>query len=297
LKTECTHIRQLLSEYIDGMLDASEMSAIRGHLHECADCNREYEALSFLVKQLGDMHTVKVPDDFLEKFHKRIEARSWLDKIKEFLSVVPDRIPIEAVAFALTAVLVLSILYFFPAQEKVMLKPPEKNVTELKAEHGNPAVQIARNGHSVEEPVELQKPAAQNVEKRIPVKLALSLTTTQTSAPIPSQSVSYGNSGGDSSGDDPGLFSSEDNSTHKILPIEVNSKIDEMIKSSGGTLISRDYNSDTGYPSHIALEIPASEYPRFISKIENLGSLQTRAPSLPKESGASKIVIQIELSN
>jgi hypothetical protein len=297
LKTECTHIKKLLSAYMDGMLDASEMSDVREHLHACTDCSREHEALRSLIMELGNIPAVKSPDDFLIKVHEKIERHSFLDRIWGLFDFTRTRITIEAAAFALTAVLILSIFYFFPSQEKITTEAPPQNVAELKTSQGNPAVQTAGNSPSIEQSVKAQLPAVQTPEKRIPIKLALSLMTTQTTSPIPSQSVSYGNSEVESSGENPGLPADEDESAHKILPIEINSKIDEMIKSVGGTLISRDYNSETGYPSHVALEIPVIGYSRFIAKIENLGILQTKAPSLPKESRDSKIVIQIELSN
>jgi hypothetical protein len=295
LKSECPHIRQILSEYIDGTLDAPAITAVSDHLQGCKDCRREHEALRSLIMELGNIPIVKTPDNFLAKVHERIERHSFLDWIRYIFDFTRIRIPIEAAAFALTAVLILSIFYFFPTQEKVMTKAPAKDVTELKAERGNTAVQTAGNSNPAEQSVETPSSAAETPKKKIPIKLDLSLQTMQTVGPIPSQSVSYGNSGAGSSSDQ-GLLSAGDDSPHKILPIEVNSKIDEMIKSVKGTLVSRDYN-ETGYPSHVALEIPAAEYPQFISRIESLGVLQTKAPSLPKGSVDSMIEIQIELSN
>jgi hypothetical protein len=295
LKSECPRVKQLLSEYLDGVLEAPEMAAITGHLQGCLHCSREHEALKAMVAGLKDMPLVKAPDNFLAKVHEKIEKHSALDRIRDFFDLTRIRIPVEAAAFALTAVLVLSIFYFFTAQEKVIIKAPAKDAVELKAEPEDSAARTALESHPVEQPAETQPPA--QIPKTIPVKLALSLTTTRTTDPIPSQSVSYGKSGADALNDDPGLSSDRGGSGQKILPIEVNAKVDEMIKSVEGTLLSRDVKDETGYPGHLTAEIPAVNYRRFISEIEALGVLQTPAPEISWESSQDKIFIQMEFTS
>jgi hypothetical protein len=296
LKSECPQIRQLLSEYIDGVLEAPEMTAITKHLQGCLHCSRERDALKAVVTGLKDIPMVKAPDNFLEKVYEKIEKHSMLDRIRDFFDLTRIGIPVEAAAFALTAVLILSILYFFPAQEKVIIKAPAKNSVELKAERENGVAQTARDSRPVEQPVEAQPPA-QTPEKRIPVKLALSLMTTQTAGPIPSQSISYGSSGAEALDDDTGLSSDRVDSAQKILPIEVNSKVDEIIKSVGGTLISRDFKADTGYPRRLTAEIPAINYRRFITEIETLGILKTPATDVSGGSAQDKVFIQMDFTS
>jgi hypothetical protein len=297
LKSECPQIRELLSEYMDGVLEAPTMTAVNEHLKGCLLCSREHEALRSLVTGLRDIPVVNAPDNFLAKVHEKIEKHSMLERLRKFFFFTHIRIPVEAAAFALTAVLILSIFYFFPAQEKVIINPPLSDMTELKADQENPVVQNARDKHSIEQPVETKSPASQTPEKRISAKLSISLTTTQSADAIPSQSVSYGNSGAESLSDDLGLSSTLDDSAHRTLPIEVNSKIDEMIKSVGGTLISRDYKVETGYPRRLTAEIPAENYHRFISEIETLGGLKVPAPEISSGSAQDKVFIQMEFTS
>jgi hypothetical protein len=294
LKSECNHIRQLLSEYIDGMLDASEMAAVQGHLHECADCSREYEALSSLVRKLGDIRAIKVPDDFLAKVHQKIEKPSFLGRVRDLFDFSRFRIPVEAAAFALTAVLILSLFYILPNEEKTKITQPvavkAPSITGNKPQTAQPS----QGAYSVSQSTETPPPAAITVPKQVVVKMAMSLNITQTTNPVPSQSVSYGDSGIDiDSLQD--IWSDENYSTRKVLPIEINSKIDEVIKSAGGVLVSRENKAETGYPARLSVEIPGGNYRKFISQIGAIGVMKTRAPALQEVQ--DKVLIQLEFTS
>jgi hypothetical protein len=296
LKSECTYITELLPEYIDGLLDASGMAAVQGHLHECKDCNREYEILTSLVKKLGDIETVNAPADFLAKVHRKIERRSIKDWVRNLFNFSRFRIPIEAAAFALTAVLVLSLFYILPNEEKTKTTQPMSGNAPLTAGTEIRAARTSGDDSSTRQPNVTPPPVAGTETKQAVVKLTMSLNTTQTASPIPSQSVSYGNPETESENDFQDFWSEENDSTRKMLPIEINSKIDEVIKSVGGTFVSRKYKTKTGYPAHLAVEIPAKNYGRFISQIGNLGVLKTQAPALPAESPQDKVLIQLEFT-
>jgi len=297
LKPECPHIRQLLSEYIDGVLDTVNMTAVMEHLHACEDCSREHEALKSLIRELGNIRAVKAPDNFLEKLHDRMRDDSFFDRIREILSFTRIRFPVELAAFATTAILILFLFNFFPTKEKAVIGNFGNDKAQSALDQGTLPAQTADNQNSAGQPVESSNPATQTREQRIPVKLALSLTNGQDNTPIPSQSVSFGNSGTGHTDDDPDIWPSENDSTkNKIQPDDVNLKIDEIIKSVEGTVLSRDYQAETGYPAHLKLDIPGINYRRFISKIKTLGALQAPAPALPEGSEDARVLIQIELT-
>ncbi len=71
---ECAEIKQHLSGYLDGVLDAQTIAIVDEHLSACKGCKQELESLHSLVKELGAMGPVKAPDDFLEKFHERLTS-------------------------------------------------------------------------------------------------------------------------------------------------------------------------------------------------------------------------------
>jgi hypothetical protein len=298
LKSECANIRQLLSEYIDGMLDASEMSAVRGHLHACTDCNREYEALNSLVRKMGDIHAVKTPDDFLAKVHEKINERpSLMDRIRDLFDFSRIRIPIEAAAFALTAVLILSLFYILPNEEKTKITQPAAENSQLTSGQEIRTAQIPEGSSSAKPSMETFPPVPRTEAGQTIVKLALSLNTAQTSSPIPSQSVSFGNSETESENSFQNIWPDENEPARRILPIEINSKIDEMIKSVGGVIMSREYKTETGYPARLTAEMPANNYRKFISEAAALGALKTPAPALKEGPPQDKVLIQLEFTS
>jgi predicted anti-sigma-YlaC factor YlaD len=50
---ECAKIKDLLSEYIDGTLDAQPKALIDEHLLACPKCNEELASLKTLIRELG----------------------------------------------------------------------------------------------------------------------------------------------------------------------------------------------------------------------------------------------------
>jgi hypothetical protein len=295
LKSRCPEIRQLLSEYIDGVLDATEMTAVKEHLQGCDNCSRDHEALISMIRELGNIGMVKAPDNFLEKFHDRIRDDSFFDRLREIFSFMRVRFPVELAAFAVTALLILFFFNFFPNEEKLM--NPGNDSTQSAMNHQELPAQTNEDRHLINQPVIASNQAAQTRENRVPVKLALSLITEQEINPIPSQSVSYGNSETGTSDQGLDIWPPEIDSVKTILqPDDVNLKIDEMVKAVEGTLISRDYRPETGYPAHLTLDIPAGNYRLFITKIKTLGSLNAPAPALPDGSEETGVLVQVELT-
>lgn len=61
---ECNEIRELLSLYIDQMLDADEQKEVEKHLSVCEACNQEYQDLNEVHLLLSGMDPVPVPEAF-----------------------------------------------------------------------------------------------------------------------------------------------------------------------------------------------------------------------------------------
>lgn len=299
MKPECTHTRRLLSDYIDGVLDTAKTTAVSEHLHVCRDCAREHEALKSLIMEMGNIRSVKAPEDFIERLHKRINKASILDRIRESLSFTQIRIPVEMAAFATTVLLVLFFFYLFPSVEKDIVPKPGNRGVEFAMDHEDSQVRPPVNQDQTGQPADIPSPAPRIEERQIPVRLALSLTTRQETVQIPSQSVSYGNSIAGDMSDDPYLWQTEkENDTKEIIitPDEVNLKIDEIIKFVEARVISRENNTENGYPSSLTLSIPGVNYRRFIARLDNLGALETPAPALQDVPDNASVLIQMELS-
>jgi len=160
----CARIKELLSEYVDGVLDAQTRAGIKEHIATCVSCQKEMEELKVLVEDLGSLKHAKAPDDFLDRLHKRIEPRFGFGKIINTL-FVPMRVklPVQLVTVTATAVLVFSIIHVqqpekqFPekplkdapmisAKEKVkpeLMKEPSEPLSERKIVAPKPASQKA----------------------------------------------------------------------------------------------------------------------------------------------------------
>ncbi len=108
----CDDIRELMSESIDGRLDAERQKLLSAHLAECADCRREFDELKQAVSLVHKVEPVQPPSDLLQKIHSRIrEPRSRVvefppagreedgraaGKVRHFFSLPQTRVAIAA---------------------------------------------------------------------------------------------------------------------------------------------------------------------------------------------------------
>lgn len=108
---ECSRVKELLSEYIDGSLDAQAGAAVKDHVSICNGCQEELASLSAMVEELGTLEPVQAPADFLEKIHERMEPRLRLSRIiRKLFMPFHIKIPLELAAAATMAILVLAVL-------------------------------------------------------------------------------------------------------------------------------------------------------------------------------------------
>ena len=84
---ECNNVRELLSLYIDNMLDDEQMREVEKHLATCDACKKEMEELSDMVAMLSELEEYEVP----EEFNARFDAvdRTYLYIMKEAGDITP----------------------------------------------------------------------------------------------------------------------------------------------------------------------------------------------------------------
>ena len=129
--TDCSEIRNSLSEYLDDALDAKAKALADEHLRTCSACREELDSLKALVKGVGSLESVKAPADFLDQLHKRMERPSKISKIREWLFYpLRVKIPLQLAGAAVMAIIIFSIL---PLQQP-SLKLPSKPEQVKKAE-------------------------------------------------------------------------------------------------------------------------------------------------------------------
>jgi len=70
---KCNEIRELLSLYIDQMLDESQLKEIEEHLSVCETCRKEYNELKEMLGLLGQTEMIPVPDAFNFRLKKALK--------------------------------------------------------------------------------------------------------------------------------------------------------------------------------------------------------------------------------
>lgn len=138
---DCSRTKELLSDYIDGILDKEHESLVRDHLLQCGDCRNELESMKAVIREIGSLDKVKAPGDFLAALHGRMERESWFQKVKNFLFMPARiRIPVELATLATTVVLaffIFHIVQFIPLKGPADLKD-KKVETEIRSSESAP---------------------------------------------------------------------------------------------------------------------------------------------------------------
>jgi hypothetical protein len=74
LSMDCSKVQELLSEYIDGVLDYGLSEELKKHLECCSRCKQEYELLKNIVERCHEFEDIDLPDDFNVKLHERLAS-------------------------------------------------------------------------------------------------------------------------------------------------------------------------------------------------------------------------------
>jgi len=112
---KCPDIENLLSDYIDDVLDEETKQFVDAHLDECTRCSTSLASLTSVVGKLQDAPEVKAPESFLADLHARMdkeqEKQTGVKKILKNLFVpLPIKIPLQ---FATAAALFVLVVYIF----------------------------------------------------------------------------------------------------------------------------------------------------------------------------------------
>jgi hypothetical protein len=127
---DCAGIHELLSEYIDGNLDATNTKTVEEHIATCEDCKETFISLSAMVEELNAIEPVKAPTDFLEKIHQRMESRSTFSRFFRKLFVpLKIKIPLQLAAAATASILVVMVLSI-QKSEYVSMQPLKASRSE-----------------------------------------------------------------------------------------------------------------------------------------------------------------------
>lgn len=72
----CHEAQELMSEYIDGVLDPSDQERVDRHIQGCPECRSELDALKMVVDLVRDLPLVEPPQEFRPELRKRLETEA-----------------------------------------------------------------------------------------------------------------------------------------------------------------------------------------------------------------------------
>lgn len=131
---DCAGIQELLSEYIDGTLDAKAVQVVEKHISVCQDCKETLASLSAMVEELNALEPVRAPADFLDKIHHRMEPRSDFSRLfKKLFVPFKIKIPMQLAAVATASILVVMVLSLQKSEYQKM-QPLKTSKSEWFAE-------------------------------------------------------------------------------------------------------------------------------------------------------------------
>ena len=132
---ECERIEELLSEYIDDLLDLQTKNYVEDHLQGCEECSKTLEELKTIVQELGQMETVPAPVDFTTNVHKSLAKGTWAKQLFEALFFpLKVKLPLQVAAASIIAILVITFSYKIKPDVEVASRAPEISEKEMKPE-------------------------------------------------------------------------------------------------------------------------------------------------------------------
>ncbi|MBW2059589.1 MAG: zf-HC2 domain-containing protein [Deltaproteobacteria bacterium] len=284
---ECERVRELLSEYIDGLLDQETRALVEEHLSSCEGCREELASLEALVEELGSLEPVRAPGDFLERLHERIEARFTLGKLIRVLFVpVRIKVPLEAATALAIAILVLGGLYTYRPKEQIASAP--RVSTQEWASKGAAADKLGpapKREASRYQPALEERPAERPGREAEPIELVFLLGEKP-----PGTGHAAGGAVRVPMGE---AFESKEREVAPSSRLDgLLLKVKSLIKDVRGRVVSVEHDRKTGEPRSILAEIPSKSYQSFYRELERLAPVQAPGPGL-SEGGEGPLQVRI----
>ena len=188
---ECAKIKEFLSEYINGTLDAQNKALVEAHLLACKGCQEDLASLKAVVEELGSLESIEAPEDFLEKIHERIEPRFKLGKIMQKLFFpLRIKIPLQFATATVMAILIFSFLYIQQPEKKIVdMREGLKHVKMAKKAKVDTAKGAPEKEAYKTKSVFEKTTVQQSIKERKIIELALLLKTRAPSIPYATDTV------------------------------------------------------------------------------------------------------------
>ncbi|MDD5455235.1 MAG: zf-HC2 domain-containing protein, partial [Candidatus Ratteibacteria bacterium] len=130
---ECLKVKELLSEYIEGVLDEQLKKSVEEHLQTCKSCSEELGLLKTYLAKIGSLEKIEAPKDFLEDLHERLQEESKFKKvIRKIFVPVTVKVPFEiAGAAAMLFFVIYLVKTMQPVEKMTAFVPSSREETTV----------------------------------------------------------------------------------------------------------------------------------------------------------------------
>ena len=306
---DCAEIQELLSEYIDGTLDAKSVQVVERHVSVCEDCKETLASLSAIIEELKTLEPVEPPADFLEKIHQRMEPRFDINRILRKLFVpFKIKIPLQLAAAATASILVVMVLNLQKSKSdhptsEFKTKPPEPALEEAPgmladSEQGVTAKRSRLKAPlqpSIQKEYEPHPSVLANVrpsaEKGQPMALSLFLNPIVIGnayapdigiqrMPLPeADKKTIEKENADKDALKRKFAYKPENQVDDLL-----FKMNQIIRPLNGRILTKEYDKQKERVTSIHVQMPAKNYASFCKELSRLGTFKTPPPALSNQS-------------
>ncbi|HET6456534.1 MAG TPA: zf-HC2 domain-containing protein [Armatimonadota bacterium] len=126
----CHKVQSLMSAYVDSEIPGVEMLAVRQHLNQCSECNREFEALLRIKRAFGTLQPRRPVADLPIRIFQRLDQVShtphgqFLASLGRRFNFFPAKMRFAAVGMAvLTALLMVRSSQITPSYTAIPMSP------------------------------------------------------------------------------------------------------------------------------------------------------------------------------
>jgi hypothetical protein len=293
--TDCSEIRNLLSEYLDDALDAKAKALADEHLRTCPACREELDSLKSLVKGIGSLESVKAPADFLDRLHQRMERPSKISQMREWLFYpLRVKIPLQLAGAAVIALILFSILPLQQSSLKLHSKTEQEKKAEDTAYYANESRGAGGAAAPVQkavtpEPAKVTREVALNLKRQVRTKAATAEPSAAQSPASPAvQEMQRQKLAARAPAKEDKKEEALEKESESVLSIT------KAIEAAKGKALSVEYHRQTGRPEFVHAEIPAGQLPIFYAKLRELGDLQV-SPETGTEKDSDTVQITIRI--
>ncbi len=268
---KCEQIRELLSAYIDDMLDADTRKEVEAHLGVCASCVREEKALRNTVRELNSLEKAGAPDDFLRNVRQRIERRNEFERMMRpvFSSKVAAQLKLTGVL--VTVILGIAVYKIF--EPGMGLRPGFRQIT-LQSEVSVPEP-VSQSAEDDSTSIEAAKEDIGRIESGKEQEKDTIAAVNTTVSSVESGEVHQGSVQPEEKIDMDAVFLLQQGDTFP----QIRDRMDVLVAESRGSTLAARIDNESG--DHIFIvQIPASMLSVFEARIKEFFPVDESFPAV-----------------